>query len=325
MADNPKAAWPKTPDGTTDWEVVFEDPQAGLISLLSQAQSVDSLKMGATVVIEKLFTRKNDADARTVLIAKLEGIAATGAPLEDMAARVAVLLRTIKDERIEKARVYVERKRAGAAIDRRSGLLWKLDALLKPAVLIPVGAAFVLLLAGAVYFGLNTTLGPRGEITAEDIARQLAAERAARRAQEQANQAAGVVAPSALEPIPIWFKTVRWPVPTKYTKTRPNYYSVTLYVMQWDHKTDICGRLPAVMDRFHQSFNAFVPTDRLPRDSELRAAELDIRDAVNAMLPESYVVKTAVGRYGSREFTIASRPPYCKSPNVRQPTPAEGG
>lgn len=133
MADNPKAAWPKTPDGTTDWEVVFEDPTSGFIPLIVQAQSAEALKMSATVIIEKLFTRRNDTDQRELMIARLgELVKEHGADLDVTRTAVSDLMREIKDERIEKARVYVERKRAGASIDRRAGLWWKIDKFLEP-------------------------------------------------------------------------------------------------------------------------------------------------------------------------------------------------
>lgn len=165
MADNPKAAWPKTPDGTTDWEVVFEDPTSGFIPLIVQAQSAEALKMSATVIIEKLFTRRNDTDQRELMIARLgELVKEHGADLDVTRTAVSDLMREIKDERIEKARVYVERKRAGASIDRRAGLWWKIDKFLEPKVLLPIGALFVLVLSAIVYFALQSTLGPSQDI-----------------------------------------------------------------------------------------------------------------------------------------------------------------
>src|SRR3989339_874441 len=134
MADNPKAAWPKTPDGTTDWQYVFEDPTAGFIPLIARAQSADALKMIATVILQKLFSRKNDVDELHLHLAHLSSIIEAGGSIDDIAAQINTLMRKVKNERIEKARVYVERKKAGAAIDRRSGLLWRISNLLAPRV-----------------------------------------------------------------------------------------------------------------------------------------------------------------------------------------------
>jgi len=163
MADSPKAAWPKTPDGTTDWQVVFEDPTAGFIPLILKGQSPEAIKMGATVIIQKLFTRRNDVDLCAQYITRLGDIITTAdGDMERISFRVSMLLREIKDERIELARVYVERKQAGAALDRRASLWWKVDKLLHPKILIPLGVVLVAVLAGLVFMMLQTTLSPHG-------------------------------------------------------------------------------------------------------------------------------------------------------------------
>lgn len=321
MADNPKAAWPKTPDGTTDWEYVFEDSSAGFIPLVAQAQSVEALKMMSTVILEKLFTRKNDADELALHIARLNTIIAAGGGFEGMLRQVNVLMREVKDERIEKARVYIERKKSGAAIDRRAGLLWKIDNLLKPMVLIPVGAVFVLVLSGLVYLLLQSTLGP--EPTPAEKAAAEAQQAAEDKAEAEAEAAQDALDEAEPEPLPVLFKSLRWPLTTKYTTDRPQYYSVVLYVKGWDHKTEVCRRLPTVMDRFYTSFSDTMPLNRQPREAELQAVGVDIKDAINAILPGSYVTDVLVGRYGTREFRITARPPYCYTPPVPAPKKAE--
>ncbi len=315
MADNPKAAWPKTADGTTDWEYVFEDPSKGFIPLLSQVQTADALRMGATVVLEKLFTRKNDVEERTRLIAQLNSIIDTGDDVETLTRQVADLMRDVKDERIEKARVYVERKKAGASIDRRAGLFWKIDNLLKPIVLVPLGLVFVVVLSGLVYFMLHSALGPDGEV-ADGAAQEQQAGAAKDAAAPPSPAELAEPAPKVeAEPLPIWFKTVRWPLATKYTAERPQYYSVTLLVENWDQKIDVCRRLPTVMDRFYLSFSEVMPLNRKARKEELAELESRIVEEINALLPASHVIGATVARYGTREFRAATRAPYCKSPN----------
>lgn len=318
MAENPKASWPKTPDGTIDWEVVFEAPGTGFVALISQAQTPDVLKTASTLIIEKLFTRKNDTDDRDILIAQLTAIIAGGGPIEGMIEQTTRLLRSIKDERIEKARVYIERKQAGAAIDRRAGLLWKIDKLLAPKVLIPVGAVLVLALSSIVYFTLNATLGPTTSAPSVDIADTTSSAQKDN-ATGQDGEIPDDAKPPEPEPLPIWFQSVRWPPASQYSSERPQYFSVTLFVKQWAHKTEICRRLPKVMDRFYVAFSDKMPIDRKARDQEITALENEITGAINALLDEPYVLKAAVARYGTHEFSIALRPPYCKSPNVTEP------
>ena len=308
MADNPKAAWPKTPDGTTDWQVVFEDPDAGFIPLILKGQSPDAIKMGATVIIQKLFTRRNDADLCAQFITRLGDVITTAdGDMNRISTAVAALLREIKDERIELAHVYIERKKAGAALDRRASLWWKIDKLLQPKILIPLGGVLVLSLAGLVFMMLQSTLGPTSEVTRGTPGTE---------SQPGATPEEGADDDDPYaKPLPIWFKTLRWPLTSVHTTDRPQYYSVTLYVRNWDHKIDVCRRLPTVMDRFYQAFNDAMPPRRAAKKKEMRAVERIIKDSINRILPASYVKNVTVARYGTKDFHVASRPPYCKSPS----------
>lgn len=315
MAENPKAAWPRTPDGTTDWEYVFEDASSGFIPLISQVQSPEALRMGGTVILEKLFTRKNDVEERTRLIALLNTTIDGGGEIDALIAKVADIMRGVKDERIEKARVYIERKSAGAAIDRRAGMFWKLDTFLKPAVLIPLGGFFVIALAGLVYLLLHSTLGPNADVAETPPTQAEQDQQAQEKAAQEAEAAAEETTQVEPEPLPVLFQTLRWPLTTQYTTDKPQYYSVILYVKVWDHKTEICRRLPAVMDRFYTSFSDAMPAGRKARAEELDAVAQEIKEGINALLPEPYVLNAAVARYGTREFRIAPRAPYCWTPN----------
>ncbi len=311
MADNPKAAWPKTPDGTTDWQVVFEDPTAGFIPMVLKGQSPDAVKMAATVIIQKLFTRRNDTDLCTQYITRLDDIVTSAnGNMDAVNKAVSGLLREIKDERIELARVYVERKKAGAALDRRASVWWKIDKILQPKILIPLGGLLVAALAGLVFMMLQTTLSPTAKV-ARDAPKTSLTGPIIGIAPDQPLEAED---PDA-KPIPIWFKSLRWPLSTAHTTDRPQYYSVTLYVKKWDHKIDVCRRLPTVMDRFYLAFNDTLPPRRAAKKKEMQAVERVIKDSINRLLPASYVIDAKVARYGTREFHVASRPPYCKSPN----------
>lgn len=312
MADNPKAAWPKTPDGTTDWQVVFEDPAAGFIPLVLKGQSPDAIKMAATVIIQKLFTRRNDADLCAQFITRLGDIITTAnGDMERIRLSVGVLLREIKDERIELARVYVERKKAGAAIDRRASLWWKIDKLLQPKILIPMGGVLVSVLAALVFMMLQSTLGPTSEVARGTTS----TEPQPKFAPEVGTGASPEVDDPYAKPLPIWFKTLRWPLTKAHTTDRPQYYSATLYVKNWDQKIEVCRRLPTVMDRFYLAFNDAMPPQRAARKKEMRAVERIIKDSINRLLPANYVQDVTVARYGTKDFRVASRPPYCKSPN----------
>ncbi|MCR4376465.1 MAG: hypothetical protein NUV50_00010 [Rhodospirillales bacterium] len=316
MADNPKAAWPKTPDGTTDWQYVFEDPTAGFIPLIARAQSTDALKMIATVILQKLFSRKNDVDELHLHLAHLGSIIEAGGNIEGMAAQINTLMRKVKNERIEKARVYVERKKAGAAIDRRSGLLWRISKLLEPRVLVPLGGLVVLALSGLIYMVLQSAVGTGTSISDAVVELDQAKKQAAKDAEQASLPPSDTQQPAPeAKPILVLFQSVRWPQVAQFTTDRPQYYSVVLSVKNWEQKVEICRRLPAVMDRFYSSFSDVMPPNRPARDAEIDALEKDIVGAINTILPESYVTEAAVARYGTREFRISPRPPYCSSPS----------
>jgi hypothetical protein len=71
MSEQAKDGWPKTSDGTTDWEAVFEAPESGLIPLIAQANSPQALRECAIVTIQMLFSRDNDAENVTHLTSEL--------------------------------------------------------------------------------------------------------------------------------------------------------------------------------------------------------------------------------------------------------------
>lgn len=343
MANTGKPAWPQTPDGTTDWEVVFEDPQSGFIQLVAQSPSAETLRLTATVVIDKLFTRRGDEVEVERLKRELEVILNTPSDITVMQTGVSWLLRHIKETRVEKARVYVERKRAGAAIDRRSGWLWKIDALLKPKVLLPLGLVFVIFISGLVYALLQSTLGgparPAPEVeapvaeapiekapaTTPEAAPEATPETSpeASPAEPQAAQptanAPGVPSietpPPPPKPVRILLKTLRWPLASQSTRERPQYYAVMVYVANWDDKIEVCRRVANVMDRLYQAFDRVLPQDRNAKDEELVELQRILPNILNQIYNAPLVSKVDVVRYGSPNFKTATKPPYCTSPD----------
>jgi len=338
MADMGKAAWPKTPDGTTDWEVVFEDLQTGFIQLIAQSPSAETLRLTTTVVIDKLFTRRGDESEVARLKQELETILTAPGDIAAHQAGVSGLLRQIKDVRIEKARVYIERKRAGAAIDRRAGLLWKIDFLLKPKVLLPVGITFILLLSGIVYALLQSAIGPSRPAqvatapsvseptpTTEDQTEKPPAGNPEQPDVQQPQSVAPPVtqlqapspdgAPPVPKPVHIWLQTMRWPLTSHSTKDRPQYYAVILNVRDWDSKIAVCRHIANVMDKLYLAFNRVLPQDRKATDAQLAELKRIAPNILNQIFNVKLVDKVEVLRYGEAGFKVANRPPYCKSPD----------
>lgn len=121
MADVKKPDWPQTPDGTIDWETVFEDSETGIIPALSKATTKELLHKSTVVVVQQLFTRKNDAPQVEKFIRELDLILNETEGSEDlpkMQESIISLLRRIKNGRIKKAAEYVAAKKKEAALSK---------------------------------------------------------------------------------------------------------------------------------------------------------------------------------------------------------------
>ena len=335
-----KADWPQTPDGTTDWEFVFEDSQQGFIQLVMQSPNTEILRQTTTVVIEKLFTRRHDADEVARLKTQLTVILSDTKDLGVQQQGVTDLLRTIKDTRIEKARIYVERKKAGATIDRRSGWLWKIDILLRPKVLIPVSLLFVMVMTAAVYGLLNITVGPsRPKVIIAEPEPPVVADNIVQAPKDAAEPKPDEKKPVKPEPAPepqpqaepeltpepkanaqqkpvsIWLKTMRWPLSPISASERPQYFAVILYVPDWDTKVGVCRRVSSVMDKLYQAFNHVLPQNRRVTDGEISDLTQVIPSAVNQIFGGKVITNAEVHRYGAPGYRAATLPPYCQSPD----------
>lgn len=115
---------PLAPDVSTDWEAMFEDGETGLISLIGQAQSTESLKACTLVILGKLLVRKNDEAAIERLTQELDRIIAESGEGEEGldASRSAItdLLLRIKAGRKQKAALSAANKREGNNAERRT-------------------------------------------------------------------------------------------------------------------------------------------------------------------------------------------------------------
>ncbi len=107
-------------NGMTDWEAVFELPPDGLIPVIESAASPETLKKCMIVVIDSLFTRKNDGDIKTSYLSTLNELLPDNMDPEKFAkakGKIAHLLRVIKDERIRKVAMLAEQQKAAEGVD----------------------------------------------------------------------------------------------------------------------------------------------------------------------------------------------------------------
>jgi hypothetical protein len=96
-------------DPSLDWEATFESPESGLIPLIMQARTPESLKQTALLIIHKLHVRKSDQPNVEKYSAALDEIFADFVRKNDLAllkTAARKLLRDVKKERIQLAAEY---------------------------------------------------------------------------------------------------------------------------------------------------------------------------------------------------------------------------
>lgn len=112
--------WPKLPDGTVDWMTVFQDPKAGLISLIEQADTSDKLRACFVYVIDSLFPREEDEEVRGTYYAVLDetfkggdGVKALGG----QKTKIRMVMMRVMNDRIKVAREYAAKKAAEKSVE----------------------------------------------------------------------------------------------------------------------------------------------------------------------------------------------------------------
>ena len=271
MAELTKRGWPKTADGVTDWEQVFEDPEHGFVALVDKAETVDVLKQCATVVIQQLFTRKGDEverDRATNLLERVTDSDAIAAELGAKKRLVSSLLRNIKGERLEKAEEYLRRKKKRAIIERR-GMekrrkkqmeygMWGVGA-----VILSIALYFMVMwIVDAVWNELRAPKGPtviQGTLEGVDTGyKPKEKESKADKKEKNAESVWQVI-----------FNPVKWTFSPGGKKSRIIYYSPVLTLEDPSSFPGICKYMPSLLDAIYTSMSASLPVDRMPTPEDL--------------------------------------------------------
>lgn len=116
-----KAGRVVNPDGTTNWTVVFEDPEQGVLPAVQAVTSEQQLRAVMAQVAHLLFKRKRDEGPRAEFQAKvyaiIDDVEADG--FETVRDRVLDMLDKEKNHRIQKAILHIKNKNAGQSVERR--------------------------------------------------------------------------------------------------------------------------------------------------------------------------------------------------------------
>lgn len=108
--------WPQNADGITDWEVLFETPETGLISLADNSETPEQLKLQTQAIIRTVFKRKRDQNIISKVMAFLEKLIPDDAECDadqfrTMRASVKQMLRKVKNDRIKRAIAFIANKK----------------------------------------------------------------------------------------------------------------------------------------------------------------------------------------------------------------------
>lgn len=127
MSEEAITSKPGPDEAPTDWEAVFEAEGTGFIPLLQQAQSPLALRKSMLVIVEMLFSRVEDAEARENYTDELkriipeDGGSGKNSEAEALKSVIIDMLRQIKVHRIKMAEEeHAPGQADGADEDRRS-------------------------------------------------------------------------------------------------------------------------------------------------------------------------------------------------------------
>jgi len=122
MNEQYKQHWPKLPSGNTDWETAFEDPENGLIALVSQAKTVGALRDCMIMIIKRFYTKDDDPVMRKQFANAISKILADGSSdnlLPKSIHSITALLREIKIERLKNSDTHLPIKNVAKSFDHQ--------------------------------------------------------------------------------------------------------------------------------------------------------------------------------------------------------------
>lgn len=105
----PRDEWPQTEFGTVNWEIVFGNPNNGLIPAVEQTFSPIDLKNTMFDIIDQLYPRTSDRQEIPNLKSDLDGLIPDDCPQEKLPVlkeAVIALLCDIMNDRLERAQSY---------------------------------------------------------------------------------------------------------------------------------------------------------------------------------------------------------------------------
>ncbi len=275
-------ARPKNTDGTVDWETIFEAPGTGLVPLVAQAKSLEGLRNCASVIINQLFTRKNDETERErqhKVLASLVAAAESDDGLEAVRDNVVRMLRSIKQERLLKAAAYVANKdkrkfkrKTGGDERRDDEVLRQMFAVNKPLMMIAGGATVLvaLIIGAALFIGGESSPAPKPEPT--PVAKAVQPEPKDVAPVSEPVEPAKPVEASPEYPKTVYFRPMFRTVSTTRMQKSYAYYQASVVVDNATAYSRVCTRIPALKDAFNMALAHALPARGMASGQDLAKA-----------------------------------------------------
>ncbi len=288
MAEAKKPAWPKTPDGTIDWEIVFEDQTSGIIPLIMASNSPAGLYKSAEVVIRQIFTRKNDSEQVVKFLAILNGIIAgqkSDSSFESVKMEVVNLLRRLKSGRIKRANAFLEKKRlektegeerqkperrekGGLTIRQISDTLFGN----KMRILMTVGSIALLLIA---FVSMLTVLGvveitsTEGDEPIPETILESPLEPDEEESEEVPEEEPEL---EVIREYLVIMKPITWYFNVGGTKTKRSFVLPVIGLHDEDDWRTVCAQSPRIMDAVNLALALKIPKDRKATTTDMANA-----------------------------------------------------
>lgn len=324
---------PKKPDGTTDWDVVFDDPDKGLIALINRVNTADGLRQCGQIMIKRLFTRKNDQLSVTRFTQELDDIISYAGAIGDLSeikSEVVMMLQRIKAIRVAKARIYLEEKAFTNAENRRSS---KEDMEIKEKVekksdftpyILVGGIILITVIVAFIYW--VTVFNPTNNETAQNEQTETPAELAAREKtnkkrqqdaaiqQEVDRKLAAIGKPRAekkidkkIMPPALVLPGIHVQPPGESTKNRKAYLVMPILVLaDRQNMSDVCLERPKLVDIVNISLSKSITA--LSEGATINYGKIanSVRQQINQHMKQNFVIDVKLVSDGkTRDMTSA--------------------
>jgi len=100
----------RNPDGTQDWNAVFEEPEAGLLDMIERCDSPEKLRVCYRIAINGLFSRNSDQKIRETYVQMVEDMYENDPGMDQLPGlktKVRMIFQRIMHERIIRANAFI--------------------------------------------------------------------------------------------------------------------------------------------------------------------------------------------------------------------------